>query len=54
MGLSMGANLDLLRSTYERSSEDNSRNLLAALAPDAARRGLKEFESMDYVHNLTG
>jgi ketosteroid isomerase-like protein len=31
----MGANLDLVRSTYEGSSEDNGRNLLAALAPDA-------------------
>jgi hypothetical protein len=31
----MGASLELLRSTYEGSSEDNGRNLLAALAPDA-------------------
>ncbi len=31
----MGANLDLVRSTYEGTSEDNGRNLLAALAPDA-------------------
>ena len=31
----MSANLDLIRSTYEGSSEDNGRNLLAALAPDA-------------------
>jgi|SRR5450755_2587415 len=35
MGLSMGASLEHLRSTYEGSSEDNGRNLLAALAPDA-------------------
>src|SRR3954453_14002433 len=33
----MGANLDLIRATYEgSSSEENGRNLLAALAPDAA------------------
>ena len=31
----MGANLDLIRATYEGSSEENGRNLLAALAPDA-------------------
>ncbi len=31
----MGANLDLICSTYEGSSEDNGLNLLAALAPDA-------------------
>jgi uncharacterized protein len=31
----MGANLDLVRATYEGSSEENGRNLLAALAPDA-------------------
>jgi uncharacterized protein len=30
----MGANLNVIRSTYEGSSEDNGRNLLAALAPD--------------------
>ncbi|MGM4894897.1 nuclear transport factor 2 family protein [Tardiphaga sp. 839_C3_N1_4] len=33
----MGANLDLIRATYEgSSSEENGHNLLAALAPDAA------------------
>lgn len=31
----MGTNLDLIRSTYEGSSEENGRNLLAVLAPDA-------------------
>ncbi|SFJ48490.1 hypothetical protein SAMN05216304_108226 [Bosea sp. OK403] len=31
----MAANLDLIRGTYEGSSEENGRNLLAALAPDA-------------------
>jgi ketosteroid isomerase-like protein len=32
----LGANLDLIRATYEgSSSEENGRNLLAALAPDA-------------------
>lgn len=31
----MTANLDLVRATYEGKSEDNGRNLLAALAPDA-------------------
>ena len=31
----MGANLDLIRATYEGSSEENGRHLLAALAPDA-------------------
>jgi uncharacterized protein len=31
----MGANLDLVRATYEGSSEDNGRTLLATLASDA-------------------
>jgi ketosteroid isomerase-like protein len=31
----MTANLELVRSTYEGSSEDNGKHLLAALAPDA-------------------
>ncbi len=31
----MGANLDLVRATYEGSSEENGLNLIAALAPDA-------------------
>ncbi|MCD4485775.1 nuclear transport factor 2 family protein [Chromobacterium vaccinii] len=29
------SNLDIVRATYEGKSEDNGRNLLAALAPDA-------------------
>ncbi|UTH73666.1 nuclear transport factor 2 family protein [Chromobacterium sp. IIBBL 290-4] len=29
------SNLEIVRATYEGSSEDNGRNLLAALAPDA-------------------
>jgi ketosteroid isomerase-like protein len=33
--MAMGANLDLIQGTYQGSSEENSRNLLAALAPDA-------------------
>ncbi|MES2889984.1 MAG: nuclear transport factor 2 family protein [Pseudomonadota bacterium] len=32
----MPTNLDIIRSTYEGSSEDNGRNLLAVLAPDAS------------------
>jgi ketosteroid isomerase-like protein len=31
----MGGNLDLIRSTYEGSSDENGRNLLAVLAPDS-------------------
>ena len=31
----MGVNLELVRATYEGTSEENGRNLLAALAPDA-------------------
>lgn len=31
----MTTNLDIIRATYEGSSEENGRNLLAALAPDA-------------------
>jgi ketosteroid isomerase-like protein len=33
--MTMGANLELIRATYQGSSEDNGRNLLAALASDA-------------------
>lgn len=32
----MPTNLDIIRSTYEGPSEDNGRNLLAVLAPDAS------------------
>lgn len=31
----MTSNLDIIRATYEGSSEENGRNLVAALAPDA-------------------
>ncbi|RZI98016.1 MAG: nuclear transport factor 2 family protein [Rubrivivax sp.] len=31
----MPSNLDIIRSTYEGESEENGRNLLAVLAPDA-------------------
>jgi hypothetical protein len=33
--IAMGINLEVIRGTYEGSPEDNGRNLLAALAPDA-------------------
>lgn len=32
----MGAHLDLIRATYQGTSEENGQNLLAALAPDAS------------------
>lgn len=32
----MPTHLDIIRSTYEGTSEDNGRNLLAVLAPDAS------------------
>ena len=32
----MGANLELIRATYEGKSEDNGRNLLAVFALDAS------------------
>jgi len=47
----MGANLDLIRSTYEGSSEDNGRNLLAALAPDAE---WTEAEGFPYAGTYVG
>ena len=31
----MSSNLDIIRATYEGPSEENGRNLLAVLAPDA-------------------
>lgn len=31
----MGRNLDIIRATYEGASEENGKNLLAALAPNA-------------------
>ena len=47
----MGANLDLIRATYEGSSEDNGRNLLAALAPDAM---WTEAEGFPYAGTYVG
>ncbi|SFJ75297.1 hypothetical protein SAMN05216304_113108 [Bosea sp. OK403] len=47
----MGANLDLIRGTYEGSSEDNGRNLLAALAPDAQ---WTEAEGFPYAGTYVG
>ncbi|CAN5144405.1 nuclear transport factor 2 family protein [soil metagenome] len=48
----MGANLDLIRATYEgSSSEENGRNLLAALAPDAQ---WTEAEGFPYAGTYVG
>jgi ketosteroid isomerase-like protein len=48
----MGANLDLIRATYEgSSSEENGRNLLAALAPDAE---WTEAEGFPYAGTYVG
>jgi ketosteroid isomerase-like protein len=47
----MGANLDLIRATYEGSSEQNGRNLLAALAPDAT---WTEAEGFPYAGTYVG
>lgn len=47
----MGANLDLIRATYEGSSEENGRNLLAALAPDAT---WTEAEGFPYAGTYVG
>ena len=47
----MGANLDLIRATYEGSSEQNGQNLLAALAPDAT---WTEAEGFPYAGTYTG
>ncbi|WP_137130877.1 nuclear transport factor 2 family protein [Rhizobium sp. FY34] len=47
----MGANLELIRATYEGSSEDNGRNLLAALAPDAT---WTEAEGFPYAGTYVG
>jgi ketosteroid isomerase-like protein len=47
----MGANLDLIRATYEGSSEDNGRILLAALAPDAT---WTEAEGFPYAGTYVG
>ncbi|WP_428030023.1 nuclear transport factor 2 family protein [Ancylobacter sp.] len=47
----MGANLDLIRATYEGTSEENGRNLLAALAPDAS---WTEAEGFPYAGTYVG
>lgn len=47
----MGANLDLVRATYEGSSAENGRNLLAALAPNAA---WTEAEGFPYAGTYVG
>ena len=47
----MGTNLELIRATYEGASEDNGRNLLAALAPDAT---WTEAEGFPYAGTYTG
>lgn len=47
----MGANLDLIRATYEGASEENGRNLLAALAPDAE---WTEAEGFPYAGTYVG
>lgn len=47
----MGTNLDLIRATYEGSSEDNGRALLAALAPDAE---WTEAEGFPYAGTYVG
>lgn len=47
----MGAQLDLIRATYEGSSEKNGRNLLAALAPDAE---WTEAEGFPYAGTYVG
>src|SRR3954468_5915627 len=48
----MAGNLDLIRATYEgSSSEENGRNLLAALAPDAA---WTEAEGFPYAGTYVG
>jgi ketosteroid isomerase-like protein len=47
----MGANLELIRATYEGASEDNGRNLLAALAPDAR---WTEAEGFPYAGTYVG
>ncbi|WAC27110.1 nuclear transport factor 2 family protein [Ancylobacter sp. SL191] len=47
----MGANLDLIRATYEGTSEENGRNLLATLAPDAS---WTEAEGFPYAGTYVG
>ena len=47
----MGANLEIIRATYEGSSEENGRNLLAALAHDAE---WTEAEGFPYAGTYVG
>jgi uncharacterized protein len=47
----MGANLELIRATYEGTSEQNGQILLAALAPDAA---WTEAEGFPYAGTYIG
>jgi uncharacterized protein len=47
----MGANLNLIRATYEGTSEQNGQNLLAALALDAT---WTEAEGFPYAGTYTG
>lgn len=47
----MGVNLELIRATYEGKSEDNGRNLLAVLAPDAS---WTEAEGFPYAGTYIG
>jgi ketosteroid isomerase-like protein len=49
--IAMSANLEIIRATYEGSSEDNGRNLLAALAPDAT---WTEAEGFPYPGSVVG
>ena len=51
MGLTVGANLEIIRATYEGSSEENGRNLLAALAPEAE---WTEAEGFPYAGTYVG
>lgn len=47
----MGSNLEIIRATYEGASEENGRNLLAALAPDAT---WTEAAGFPYAGTYTG
>jgi uncharacterized protein len=47
----MSANLELIRGTYEGSSEDNGRNLLAVLSPDVE---WTEAEGFPYAGTYVG
>ena len=47
----MSGNLDLIRATYEGSSEENGRNLLAVLAPDVE---WTEAEGFPYAGTYVG